>query len=757
MEEAFANLEDSPMFRKKVSTMEASVNELKGRCEILQDGSKGLMKILGDAYKGDLSFAESLEAFGAGKDDHLSVAIGGPVMAKFTAVFKELGTYKELLRSQVNHMLSDRLSQFINVDLYNVKDCRQRLDKATAEYDQAREKCMSVKKGTKPEVVADLEEDMHNSRSTFERCRFNLVTALANIEAKKKYEFLEATSAIVDAHLRYFKQGYELLCQLESFVDQVLTYCLQSKEAMAAKQDNLAKRIQEFRIQDELANLRIVSNMGTSTSSNGLMPLVGAPTSNGEVQIIKQGYLLKRSSNLRADWKRRFFVLDSHGTLLYYRNKGGQSQQSGGSSEGSGMFGRFKISNQKTPSKGEDHLGYQTVDLRISTIKLDSEQSNLRFCFRLISPAKTFTLQAENEADRMDWTEKITGAITSLLNSSSSGQISSGGSQIGDGSFTMGKDAESSAIEEGSSTVSHVLRSISGNEKCAECGAPGPEWASLNLGILVCIECSGAHRNLGVHISKVRSLTLDVKVWDPVVIDLFQNLGNTFSNSLWEELLPHNHNEGMDESAKCIYPIGKPSPNDSFPRKEKYIQSKYADRSFLIQETDRPSITLWEAIKSNDIKEAYRLLVKSSINSNIQYDDISNNKMYHSFEMPSSKSREKKQIDPLNCQNIMECFQGCSLLHLACQNGYATMAELLLQFGADINAQDFHGRTALHHTVLIENDELAKYLLKRGARTTITDGGGLTALERRMDLGAITDDELFLLFVNDSSNTSHRN
>ena len=37
----------------------------------------------------------------------------------------------------------------------------------------------------------------------------------------------------------------------------------------------------------------------------------------------------------------------------------------------------------------------------------------------------------------------------------------------------------------------------------------GPDWASINLGILVCIECSGIHRSLGVHVSKVRSLTLD--------------------------------------------------------------------------------------------------------------------------------------------------------------------------------------------------------------------------------------------------------
>lgn len=48
-----------------------------------------------------------------------------------------------------------------------------------------------------------------------------------------------------------------------------------------------------------------------------------------------------------------------------------------------------------------------------------------------------------------------------------------------------------------------VLRKVCGNDRCADCGAPEPDWASLNLGVLVCIECSGVHRNLGVHISKV--------------------------------------------------------------------------------------------------------------------------------------------------------------------------------------------------------------------------------------------------------------
>ena len=46
---------------------------------------------------------------------------------------------------------------------------------------------------------------------------------------------------------------------------------------------------------------------------------------------------------------------------------------------------------------------------------------------------------------------------------------------------------------------------VTGNHICADCGAPEPTWASLNLGILMCIDCSGAHRRLGVHISKVGS------------------------------------------------------------------------------------------------------------------------------------------------------------------------------------------------------------------------------------------------------------
>jgi Arf-GAP/coiled-coil/ANK repeat/PH domain-containing protein len=63
-----------------------------------------------------------------------------------------------------------------------------------------------------------------------------------------------------------------------------------------------------------------------------------------------------------------------------------------------------------------------------------------------------------------------------------------------------------------------LLQSIDGNEKCADCTRENPKWASINMGVLLCIECSGIHRGLGVHISKVKSLDLDR--WDPMLIQV---------------------------------------------------------------------------------------------------------------------------------------------------------------------------------------------------------------------------------------------
>lgn len=62
-----------------------------------------------------------------------------------------------------------------------------------------------------------------------------------------------------------------------------------------------------------------------------------------------------------------------------------------------------------------------------------------------------------------------------------------------------------------------------------------PDWASLNLGALMCIECSGIHRHLGAHLSRVRSLDLDD--WPPELLAVMTAMGNALANSVWEGAL----------------------------------------------------------------------------------------------------------------------------------------------------------------------------------------------------------------------------
>lgn len=68
------------------------------------------------------------------------------------------------------------------------------------------------------------------------------------------------------------------------------------------------------------------------------------------------------------------------------------------------------------------------------------------------------------------------------------------------------------------------------NIECADCPTKGPGWVSLDFGIFVCMNCSGAHRSLGPTITRVRSSKLDTNCWVPDFIEILDNVGNKLAN-----------------------------------------------------------------------------------------------------------------------------------------------------------------------------------------------------------------------------------
>ncbi|KAK3130801.1 hypothetical protein QOZ80_6BG0498220 [Eleusine coracana subsp. coracana] len=106
----------------------------------------------------------------------------------------------------------------------------------------------------------------------------------------------------------------------------------------------------------------------------------------------------------------------------------------------------------------------------------------------------------------------------------------------------------------------------SDNRICADCSAPEPKWASANIGVFICLKCSGVHRSLGTHVSKVLSVTLDQ--WtDDEINSMIQVGGNSYANAIYEAFLP----VGYD----------KPHPDSTQQERTNFIRSKYELQEFL--------------------------------------------------------------------------------------------------------------------------------------------------------------------------------
>lgn len=298
--------------------------------------------------------------------------------------------------------------------------------------------------------------------------------------------------------------------------------------------------------------------------------------------FLKQGYLWKRSSNVRKDWKRRFFSIHK-GKLSYQRE--------------------------------DDPIGPPRAvicDLLISTVRECVRDTDTRFTFEILSPEKRpYMLQAENEMEFQEWIKALRSSTENLLMTGESGDrplsyASSISSSIT--TYTTTSTARANPFESSNSlnlstghtgsavaaaamaqaTNDFVKRMQETNPVCADCQSAGPEWACVNFGTVICIECSGVHRSLGVHVSKVRSLLLDA--WPRSLRAVMDAMGNECSNKVWE--------------ARVQATRSKPEAAAVREERESWIRDKYVGKMFIDQEgegKEDPDAILYTAARRADL------------------------------------------------------------------------------------------------------------------------------------------------------------
>ncbi|EXJ78532.1 hypothetical protein A1O1_08933 [Capronia coronata CBS 617.96] len=264
------------------------------------------------------------------------------------------------------------------------------------------------------------------------------------------------------------------------------------------------------------------------------------------------------------------------------------------------------------------------IDLRMASVRV-ARDAERRFCFEVITPQYKRVYQATTEDEMNNWINSINNALQSafetgprtaqqprkepngrefgaMLTGKSSSQSGPHGYSHRTDTFgvsrrtTVGSRptyirSTSNTYEEIPSKLLDQLRNNDhGNKYCADCGSTSKvEWVSLNLGIILCIECGGIHRSLGTHVSKIRSLTLDVHSFTVDIVELFMLIGNRISNMVWESLL--------DKSIK-------PGPNATRDQRLKFITAKYVERAFVepVSQHGTADDTLLTSIKKHDIQ-----------------------------------------------------------------------------------------------------------------------------------------------------------
>ncbi|CAB3411411.1 unnamed protein product [Caenorhabditis bovis] len=481
--------------------------------------------------------------------------------------------------------------------------------------------------------------------------------------------------------------------------------------------------------------------------------------------VMMEGYLYKRSSNAFKTWNRRWFQIRDNKLLYSHRSN-----------------------DSEPPTVMEENLMLCLVRPAPSNIDRVG-------CFELVTPTRSHLLQADSESLCNDWMRALqrtilalhesdnavvscatpntkvgsSSAVNSSVSSTPNGADANKSRSVSDpttGTASTSNAANPTSASPPSSKTStfEQIRRVPGNEVCADCGSSTPKWVSINLGVVLCIECSGVHRSLGVQISKVRSLTMDSI--DNELRDVLLALGNRQVNAIYLKYLPE----------KDVIPPAA-NENSTRPVREAWIKAKYVERRFAVASDERARTTASSRIENLKHKTS-----NGGVNRSASYADMQEAEKCEppncdadpwSAELTIPQSTPSKRLSTCgsdtaldtvlagNAESNVEWEQvaeacasgdllalltahaqgfelnsihhGTSALHIATRNGQTAAVEFLLLNGAKINMLDEKLNTPLHLAANEGNTLQVCQLLKRGADNNLSNVDGKTPLDIAMD------------------------
>ncbi|XP_050361274.1 arfGAP with SH3 domain, ANK repeat and PH domain-containing protein isoform X8 [Nymphalis io] len=642
-------------FVSRMPQCRQTINALEETLDFDRDGLTKLKKAIkaihnsGNAHvDNEMYLSRALERLGENALSKYSEPDIGAAFFKFAVVTKELSALMKTLMQNINNIVMFPVDSLLKGDLRGVKgDLKRPFDKASKDYESKYLKIEKEKKSQAKEAglirsevtSAEIADEMEKERRLFQLQMCEYLIKFNEIKTKKGIELLQHLVEYYHAQTNYFQDG---LKTIEHFGVYVADLSVQLQK-IRQQQDDERRRLLELR---NMLRAATPQDREAAAAAGGysLHQLQG----DKQHGVTRSGYLLKKSEGkVRRVWQKRRCRVTAEGFLDI-----------------------FHADENKTPAR---------VNLLTCQIKVAAEDKR---AFDLVSYNRTYHFQAEDENEQRAWTSVLVNCKEGALMRAFHQQA---GESNDNGHSLM--DLQRSIIR--------AVRSLPGNQVCADCGSTNdPTWLSTNFGVIVCIECSGSHRELGVHISRIQSLTLDRLSTSQLL--LARHMGNQLFNEVMENTL--------DERDKL-------TPESTMEERLRFIREKYVYRT-------------WAARTCRDAAE--RL-------SEVEH-AVNNGHLQNLLQAYAEGADFGSSLPSSDC--------GETALHLAISRELGDgsclhIVDFLVQNGGSqvLDKATLSGMTALHLCAAIDRTEPMKLLLKAGADSTLKDANGRTALAIARQLG----------------------